>query len=67
MNHAVLVHFDDHDLVIARRSWFVETLEVLRSETGSEVDVRSVEWDSELGTYYEVTQQTTALAELIDE
>ena len=67
MNHAVLVHFEDHDLVIARRSWFVETLEVLRSETGSEVDVRSVEWDSELGTYYEVTQQTTALAELIDE
>lgn len=65
MDHAVTFHFEDHDLVIARGSWFVETLDVLRSNKGSEVDVRSAEWDSELGTYYEVTQWTSSIEELV--
>ena len=64
MDHCINFHFEDHDLSVSRGSWFMETLEVLRSSRQAplRVDVRSVDWDSDLENQYEISYDVTDIS-----
>ncbi len=59
IDHGIIFHLSGRDVYVARGGWFEETLEVIRPEVriGPEVDIRSIDWDSNLETSFELRHE----------